>query len=413
MSKSFETNSQSFKDGQIVLYQRPDHLNPRWQCRLHIPGQTGYIVLSAKTRDLFEARKFAELKWDELRLKHISGESLKSKKITSAITAYLDAYEISAPSTKRYEDMKLVLNRYFGKFIEGKTLADITTGTINQYAEWRLTEYERTKPSANYLRKEIGAIKRFHEWCLDRGWCKEIGKWKLPKAENNRRPNFTKTEWKTITSTLQGWVNKGKTKEGGNRYRDRFMLQNYVLILANTGLRTGEARTLRWGDCHKQFRTENGKTVSDMILSVKGKTGKRDVVAAQDTVETCLKRIWDYRKKEIGKEPTKTEPVFTNHQGKAVTSFKKSFSSLLKECGLEQSTDGEKRTLYSLRHTYATFRLDEGMSINDLRLNMGTSVKMIETYYYHALNRRRAAEMKIMKTDRVTPEVQDTLPWEK
>jgi hypothetical protein len=53
------------------------------------------------------------------------------------------------------------------------------------------------------------------------------------------------------------------------------------------------------------------------------------------------------------------------------------------------------------------------MSINDLRLNMGTSVKMIETYYYHALNRRRAAEMKIMKTDRLIPEVQDALPWEK
>jgi integrase len=191
------------------------------------------------------------------------------------------------------------------------------------------------------------------------------------------------------------------------------MLQNYVLILANSGLRTGEARTLRWGDCHKQFRMENGRTVSDMILSVKGKTGKRDVVAAQDTVETCLKRLWGYRKNEVGKEPPKTEPVFTNHQGKAVTSFKKSFSSLLKECGLEQSTDGEKRTLYSLRHTYATFRLDEGMSINDLRLNMGTSVKMIETYYYHALNRRRAAEMKIMKTDRLIPEVQDALPWEK
>jgi len=48
---------------------------------------------------------------------------------------------------------------------------------------------------------------------------------------------------------------------------------------------------------------------------------------------------------------------------------------------------GNKRTLYSCRHQYATFRLrygaKEGMSIDELAQNMGTSVGHLEKHYSH------------------------------
>ncbi len=45
--------------------------------------------------------------------------------------------------------------------------------------------------------------------------------------------------------------------------------------------------------------------------------------------------------------------------------------------------NGNERTLYSLRHTYASRRRLEGMSYDDLSVQMGTSVKMLEDHYSH------------------------------
>ena len=42
---------------------------------------------------------------------------------------------------------------------------------------------------------------------------------------------------------------------------------------------------------------------------------------------------------------------------------------------------GRERTIYSLRHTYATFRLENGTNVYWLKQNMGTSVQMIERHY--------------------------------
>lgn len=417
MGKSFEQNANSFHDGQVVIYQRPDHKTPRWQCRLHIPGRTGYVVLSTKTTDEYTARKFAETKWDELRIRQLANEPVKSKKVSIAVKQFLDVFKKTATSNRRHIEMQLVLEHYFVDFCGQQTIDSVTSGTINQFVEWRLTEdheRKRKRPSATYLRKDIGAIRRFHNWCADRGWCKAIREWKLPRATVTRRPHFTRQEYAQLLRFLTKWVNQGKTKEGGNRYRERLLLRSYILIMTNTGLRVGEARSLRWQDISQQTRKDRDKEIVDTILSVNGKTGRRDVVAAQDTVKRELLRVWSLRTIELGSEPPKDQSVFVSRQGTAIGSFKKGFESLLNACNLLKSQDNETRTIYSLRHTYATFRLDEGMSINDLRINMGTSTKMIETHYYHAIARRRAAEMRSMKSHlRETPVPLDELPWSK
>ena len=56
-------------------------------------------------------------------------------------------------------------------------------------------------------------------------------------------------------------------------------------------------------------------------------------------------------------------------------------------------THGNLRTLYSLRHTYATFCLQHGVQVYTLAKNMGTSVAMIEQYYGHTTNIQSADEL--------------------
>jgi integrase len=51
---------------------------------------------------------------------------------------------------------------------------------------------------------------------------------------------------------------------------------------------------------------------------------------------------------------------------------------------------GKTRTLYSLRHTYATFALvNDGMDIHALAKQMGTSIGMIERHYSHLTPRMK------------------------
>jgi len=68
------------------------------------------------------------------------------------------------------------------------------------------------------------------------------------------------------------------------------------------------------------------------------------------------------------------------------TSFPKLFDLYLREHNLQiDPIKGQKRVLYSLRHTYATLALtyDKNVEIRTLAKQMGTSVQMIEKHYDH------------------------------
>jgi integrase len=48
---------------------------------------------------------------------------------------------------------------------------------------------------------------------------------------------------------------------------------------------------------------------------------------------------------------------------------------------MRESRHGDKFTLYSLRHFYASRMLGKGMPVFDISRNMGTGVGVIEQYY--------------------------------
>jgi len=60
--------------------------------------------------------------------------------------------------------------------------------------------------------------------------------------------------------------------------------------------------------------------------------------------------------------------------------------------------DGNRRTLYSLRHTYICLRLMEGADIYQIAKNCRTSVEMIEKYYAtHIKNTLDAAAINVRR----------------
>ena len=115
-----------------------------------------------------------------------------------------------------------------------------------------------------------------------------------------------------------------------------------------------------------------------MVLHVTGKGKSRDLVAP-GSVGDYLDRI---RKIAIAKEAD--DRVFTTHTGDpAGTLYKALIGDLLDEAKLRMGPSGIPRSTYSFRHTYATFRLSEGVTDFFLAEQMGTSVAMIQDHYGH------------------------------
>jgi site-specific recombinase XerD len=128
------------------------------------------------------------------------------------------------------------------------------------------------------------------------------------------------------------------------------------------------------------------------------------VIARNFAVKDYFDRIRAMRETETHRKVERDDFAFCNREGKPIGSFKKGFQNLISKASVESDSHGQRRTIYSLRHTYATFRLREGTHHFHLAQNLGTSVKMLEEYYGHVRSRDVAEELTKMssqsKTDR-------------
>jgi hypothetical protein len=97
------------------------------------------------------------------------------------------------------------------------------------------------------------------------------------------------------------------------------------------------------------------------------------------------------RIRAIAKVKGPDDNVFTSHSGKpAKTLYNNIIEEMLEYAKLRLGPSGIPRSTYSFRHTYATFRLSEGVDVYFLAQQMGTSVKMIEDHYGHVSPVRNA-----------------------
>jgi integrase len=140
-------------------------------------------------------------------------------------------------------------------------------------------------------------------------------------------------------------------------------------------MRTIEARNLRWRDVDVRIDKQGRRFC---CLNVRGKNKYRELVAP-DSVATYFERI-----KEISNATGPDDPVFSTLEGKSSsTLFSKRIRDILTGSELLYGSSKIPRSSYCLRHTYATFRLMEGVDVYFLAKQMGTSVRMIEDHYGH------------------------------
>jgi integrase len=404
MTASKVINQQVFKDGKIVLYQLADRPKKLWLCRIKVPKNKGYVYRGTGTSDLFEARKFAEELLEEFLIKIKLGQSLTGHNLGKMVEEYESHIQAKGEPTKRELAILAFLRTYAVPYFTKNKITELTTGEIARFFDWRRINSRKKAPREATILHETSIFSTFLNWAHKRGLIEKKLVLDKPKQDGERRPHFDSKDWAVLTRHLREWVKQGMGKSGPI-YRDRIMLTNYVLVLANTGIRVGEARGLRWKDVDSQPIAESEE--SNIILHVSGKTGTREVVARSPDIKTYFERIWELRNQELEAKPSKEENIFCHKDGTPIGSFKKGFAALVKEAGVEFDRDGDRRTIYSLRHTYATFRLQEGVNHYVLARNMGTSVKMLEQHYGHTSNRAMADELTKHKEKK-----REKLAWE-
>lgn len=398
--------SKTFRDGGIYLFLRGDYKTPIWFCRIKVPGMKGYIYRSTRTSDEHQSYKFADDLYHRQLVKVLTGDdNSKGTKVSVGIESYIDRFKDEDQLSIRY---RVLLLQRVKLLLKKETFENLSTQTISKLTDDLRKGTKTGSMSPNTIKRVHNDLKHFFRWCVEEGYLGGVPTFPRINSDQSRRPHFNEREWRKITRYLREFVKV----ENKKTLRDRAMLVNYVLVLANTGIRVGEARSLKWRD----IREVDG----NVILTVNGKTGIREVVSRTSEIRDYFKRIYDLRVEEVGEDKVTPDGlVFCHKDGTEIGSFKKSFQSLLKGCGVEKDTFGRSRTIYSLRHTYATFRLHEGVNHYVLSRNMGTSVKMLEDYYGHTSNVTMSDELTKSKqrTKKVpkgkTQKVDPTFGWMK
>ena len=390
--------------GKLQVYRRDR--SPYWWCSATVGGDRHRA--STKTASLIEAKAFAQ-DWF-LNLKGVDrwGGGLKKAKgetFRLAAEKFLDEFEVITQGQRSpiyVKGHRHRVERHLIPFFGDTPLPDVTSGLIQEYRIHRIKTGRLPWPSKpkegeplnlnppqprplsrGALHQEMVCLRQVLKTALRHRWIDHLPDMsepyrKAPKVSH--RAWFNPQEYKALYTAT------GKRAENPPKPRWRAACQSlhdYVLIMANTGLRPDEILRLEYRDVAIVTDKATGERILE--IEVRGKRGTGYCKSMPGAVHPFTRL-----RKRNGGQPT--ERLFPSFQ-------RELFNNILDELGLKTDREGNPRTAYSLRHTYICLRLMEGADIYQVAKNCRTSVEMIEKHYAaHLKNTLDAAAINIRKS---------------
>lgn len=364
----------SIYGGKVHVYRREN--SGVWQCSAYIAGKNRRKTTGEASLQL--AKEFAEDWYLGLKGKVRDGVLKNEKTFKEAATQFKREYEIITEGERSPIYVKCLMERidnylipYFGNY----GLSEITAGLVQEYRIYRQGHSiprphhkmpdQPKPPSRSTMHTEIVALRHVLKTALRHGWMSALPDFSMPyktSGKITRRAWFSPDEYKKLYEATRA---ESKKHKHGLWKNAALMLHDYVLFMVNTGLRPDEASRLEYRDVAVVKDKDSGETILE--IEVRGKRGVGYCKSMPGAVQP-FKRL----KTRASAEPT--DPIFP-------TFSKKMFNRILEEANLKVDREGQKRTAYSLRHTYICFRLMEGADIYQVAKNCRTSVEMIQKYY--------------------------------
>lgn len=386
-----ETVKHELMGGKLHVYRRVN--SAKWQCSAFVNGRNWRV--STKEESLSQAKDFAEDWYLGLKGKSRAGQLKTGKLFKVAAQRFLDEFEVITQGQRspiyvqgHKDRIKNHLNPFFGQMI----LSEVTAGRVQDYRIHRMKNGRNGKPPArSTLHQEIVCLRQILKTANRHGWLDYLPNLSPPFQQSTKishRAWFSPDEYKRLYAATR----KRAMHPPKKRWRwSCEQLHDFVLFMANTGLRPDEALRLQFRDV--EIVKDKGTDETILEIQVRGKRGVGYCKSMPGAVEP-FKRLKDrlrpilfegdenaaaqnLRSSKVSAKlvkTTPTDPLFpsTHHE---------LLNSILDEEKLKFDREGNRRTAYSLRHTYISLRLMEGADIYQIAKNCRTSVEMIEKYY--------------------------------
>jgi len=367
-------------DDNSVVFKREG----TYQARIRVDGR--YVYRSLRTGDLAAAIKAAEKLVYKFEFNAQHGIPNSAKTFGDVIDEYLKYRETEHLQGRTSDGMLRQIKRvvrFWQAYAGDKIITAIGDKELRDYVQWRRDYYtqrpnEATKrnvkvnPTDKTLQFDLMIAKAVIKWAHEQGW---RGLLPLPlftytPKKKRVRPAFENGDYRVVLNAILEWI---EDCQNSKHLHTRQLLLDYVVVLARSGMRVGEANNLKVRDVHKfydRFDRINYRFV------VRGKTGERDVIPAASVV-SHVERVLAGK----GEKPDPNAWFFSMANGSQIISLADQFAKVLELAHRKTNSVGDGFSLYSLRHYYAVMALRDGIGIYDVARNMGTSVEMIQQYY--------------------------------
>ncbi|MCI5050108.1 MAG: hypothetical protein MRY32_07250, partial [Rickettsiales bacterium] len=237
----------SDKSREIIegVYIRQVNDAPIWQCYFRLDEET--FRKSTKKKDEGEAGMVC-LKWyNDARFKRTQNQSIKHYSFKN-----LAAYFLKRPNADNSKYKAETISRHFLPFFEKfDDLNKIDNTVIAQYNHHRNEKSEKSL-SPKTLHRELSVLNAMFKYAEELKWITHIPKIPIPslRGYNVRGSHFDESTYSKLHNIARNRIEKA-SKESDKR--TRAMLYDYIILMANTGMRVDESRTLKWKHVASDF----------------------------------------------------------------------------------------------------------------------------------------------------------------
>lgn len=368
--------------GRVHIYKRNG--GRFWQCSAYVAGKNRRQSLHEES--LAKAKDLAEDWFLELKGKARAGNLRDGRTFRDVAEVFRKEYRVinqGQRSETYMEGQELRLDVHLIPFFGPHLISEITAGLAQDYRMHRAETSKTGKPPArSTIHQEIVTLRQVLKTAQRHQWIQHVPDLSPPYKASGKvghRAWFSPAEYRQLYMATRERAAHPLKERWRRQCED---LHDYVLFMANTGLRPDEACRLEYRDV--KVVKDHGSRQTILEIEVRGKRGVGYCKSTSGAVRPFLR----LRKRA---NPQPTDLIFPGDQ-------RELFNAILAEQGLKIDRDGNRRTAYSLRHTYICLRLMEGADVYQIAKNCRTSVEMIEKHYaIHLKNTLDASAINVRR----------------
>jgi integrase len=378
-----------------------------------------YVTESLDTTDEATALDRARQRYAEICLHERENKAIRSGTVKAEIEEFMKEYETGVTKGLRRHSTHMLIGfrksivRYFVEYVGHKPIQDVTADDLRRYESWRHSYWAaqaeagarvhgnaKEKPALRTLEWEVNAFKQFLRWANERGkYNGDALNFKFVVEKKQARSAFTEAQLDKLFkfTNRKTWLHGvGKHGHDARLTRYREMLQAYVMFMAGTGLRPGEARHLKWRDIKYDQAEDYQEILEVFVHATHSKVKKTRTAIGVELAAAAISGLHVARRerKDFAEDD---DYIWCDTDGAVIKDFREGFNTLIKAAGVETDSMGSKLAVYSLRHYYISARIRHGVDKYDLAKNTGTSLDMIEKFYDHVLTTEKKAELTKFK----------------